>query len=550
MAKPCLRWINPYNRPEVHALHAEQTFIGRGTDADIVLNLTHVSRKHAKVVRSDQGYWLVDLRSSHGTYVNGEKIERQLLRDGDRVRLGEEKMELVFRSDHSDSAAAEETWTGSEVERSLESLASIFPSRAGISELEKISCLLDFHYFWEKSFSAERTFQHILKSALEISGAERGFVLVKRAEGFHYEVGLDRQGAILWQNEFRTSQSVVQKVAQTGKAVFMTEGIEGEFAQKESIVAMKLRAVACLPLVAILSHSDTPELVGILYLDSTRKMHSLSGLDERILSKLAEEAGNVIEKLEMIKGFEERRKFEQELAMAEETQRNLLPRALPELENFQIYPYNQPTRYVGGDFYDFIQLPAAGELAGVLADVSGKGISAALLSSLLQGALNMEFRFTPQPEVVLNRVNRFLCEKTQPGRFATVFLFVLNTRGEGKYISAGHNPAFLYRAQTGEIEELASGGLILGAFDFATYQPSPFQLRLGDVLVVYSDGLTEAQNPEGELFGEDRLLELIRREAPQGSKLLERKCLDAIHDFTRGHSQTDDITFLLVEKYR
>ncbi|MCH7978009.1 MAG: PP2C family protein-serine/threonine phosphatase [Acidobacteria bacterium] len=312
---------------------------------------------------------------------------------------------------------------------------------------------------------------------------------------------------------------------------------------------MNLTAFACLPLEAISARSDTPEVLGILYLDSTKKMHSLSGLDQKILNKLAEEAGNVFEKLEMIKSVEERKKMEQELALAEETQKSLLPQSLPEFPNFGIDAYSKPTRYVGGDFYDFLPLDSK-KLLGILADVSGKGISAALLGSLLQGALEVEFRSATKPEEALNRVNKFLCEKTQPDRFVTLFLFVLNSQGKGQFISAGHNPAYLFRAATGKVEELTSDGFILGAFAFASYSSRPFQLRKGDVLLIYSDGLTDAQNHEEEVFGEERLLEIIQREAPAGGQVLKKKLLEALAYFTHGMPQTDDITFLLIEKQR
>ncbi|MCH8269548.1 MAG: PP2C family protein-serine/threonine phosphatase, partial [Acidobacteria bacterium] len=231
------------------------------------------------------------------------------------------------------------------------------------------------------------------------------------------------------------------------------------------------------------------------------------------------------------------------------TQKSLLPQSLPEFPNFGIDAYSKPTRYVGGDFYDFLPLDSK-KLLGILADVSGKGISAALLGSLLQGALEVEFRSATKPEEALNRVNKFLCEKTQPDRFVTLFLFVLNSQGKGQFISAGHNPAYLFRAATGKVEELTSDGFILGAFAFASYSSRPFQLRKGDVLLIYSDGLTDAQNHEEEVFGEERLLEIIQREAPAGGQVLKKKLLEALAYFTHGMPQTDDITFLLIEKQR
>jgi serine phosphatase RsbU (regulator of sigma subunit) len=248
-----------------------------------------------------------------------------------------------------------------------------------------------------------------------------------------------------------------------------------------------------------------------------------------------------------LKTLEERKKSEQELCLAQQTQESLLPRSLPKFENFHIHAFNTPTRYVGGDFYDFLQL-SSGEWVGVLADVSGKGMSAALLSSMVLGALSMEFHSGTQPPEVLNRVNRLLCEKSLAYQFVTLFLFVLSPNGSGQFISAGHNPAYLFRLTTGKIEQFVSDHFVLGMFDCASYQSRTLHLCKGDILVVYSDGLTDAQNQLGEMFGEERLLKLIQEEAPSGSHALEQMLLKDIEEFTHGMPQTDDITFVVVEK--
>jgi serine phosphatase RsbU (regulator of sigma subunit) len=250
-----------------------------------------------------------------------------------------------------------------------------------------------------------------------------------------------------------------------------------------------------------------------------------------------------------LKTLEERKKSEQELALAQETQESLLPRCLPQFENFRIHAFNNPTRYVGGYFYDFLQL-SSGQWMGVLADVSGKGMPAALLSSMVLGALNMEFRSGTQPPEVLNRINRLLCEKSLPFQFVTLFLFLLSPDGIGEFVSAGHNPAYLFRSATGKIEELAPDAGVLGLFDSVSFESRAFHLDQGDILVVYSDGLTDAETPHGEMFGEKRLLEIIRRECPSGSDAVEQSFLKAIQDFTEGMPQTDDITFVVVEKCR
>ena len=273
-------------------------------------------------------------------------------------------------------------------------------------------------------------------------------------------------------------------------------------------------------------------------------------LETKNYSKALEETVRELEasrEVIRLKTLEERKKSEQELALAQETQESLLPRCLPRFEDFHIHAFNQPTRYVGGDFYDFMQL-SSGEWVGVLADVSGKGMPAALLSSMVLGALSLEFRSGTQPPEVLNHVNQLLCEKSLPFQFVTLFLFLLNPNGIGQFISAGHSPAYLFRSATGEIEQLVSDAYVLGMFDFACYESRSFHLHKGDILVVYSDGLTDAQNHEEEMFGEERLLRIIQQEAPSGSHALEQMFLKAIGEFTHGMPQTDDITFVVVEK--
>jgi serine phosphatase RsbU (regulator of sigma subunit) len=280
------------------------------------------------------------------------------------------------------------------------------------------------------------------------------------------------------------------------------------------------------------------------------RVHNI--LEVRLLHLGLEETVRELERSREVirlKTLAERERSEQELALAEETQKSLLPCCVPQFENYRLRAYNAPTRYVGGDFYDFLQLNS-GDWMGVLADVSGKGMSAALLSSMVLGALSMEFHSGTEPQEVLARVNRLLCEKSLPGQFVTLFLFLQNRQGTGQFISAGHNPTYLFRAATGKIQKLFSDAFFLGMFEEATYESRPFHLGPGDILVVISDGVTDAQNPEQEMFGEQRLLQVIRHEAPSGSQAIEKQLLKAIEAFTQGTEQNDDITFVMVEKYQ
>lgn len=548
MPKPYLKALNDSLQEEKFSVIDDEVLIGRLSESQIVLTNPYVSRRHAKLVRTKEGYKLVDMNSTHGTYVNGKRIEEVELKNGDRIHLGRDQVEFIYFSDEEEKTHFSKTLSSSEMDKSVMHLTSVIPMpTSAASDLEKISHLLDFQVNWEKSFSPDGTFQQIVDSALKLSGAERGYILLKEGEDFKYVVGMNANGQLLSQDEFQRSRSVIHQAATEGEPVLMTENIDQEFANQQSILALDLMAIACMPLKWISSESDELEVRGILYLDSKKTMHALSGLDQKILNKLANEAAGVFEKLELIAAFEERKAIEKELGLAYETQQALLPSKLPEIRGVELTAFSRPTHHVGGDFYDFF-IRDESNFSGVLADVSGKGISAALLSSLVLGALEMESRSAAPLNEIVNQINLYLCEKSQSNRFVTLFLFRLGLDGRGEYISAGHNPAYLYRSATGEIEELHSKDMVLGAFSFAHYQTVPMEMNPGDLLVLYSDGITEAENPRDEMFGEERLVKLIGEHASSGCHALEELILQSIEQFTEGMPQTDDMTCMLLQK--
>jgi phosphoserine phosphatase RsbU/P len=231
LSSPRLEWTETPGQPRTVSLAAERILIGRSTAADIVVNHRLASRQHAQVSREGEEWVLVDLQSTHGTFVNGDRVECRTLRNRDIICLGREGMEVVFLDSGPDETpnATSGLLESAAIDDSVRKLASLIPENSDAhSELEKISYLLDFHYSFGKAFSPERTFHHILKSALQISGAERGFVMRKEKDGFSYALGLDSADKTLREADFRTSHSVVEQVARTGKPVFMTQGIQGE----------------------------------------------------------------------------------------------------------------------------------------------------------------------------------------------------------------------------------------------------------------------------------------------------------------------------------
>jgi phosphoserine phosphatase RsbU/P len=193
MSKPQLYWLGPDGQENSFPLVAPEILIGRKSDADVVLNNQHVSRHHAKLVKTADGYALQDLGSTHGTFVNESRVENKALKHGDKISLGKDRIDLhYFTSESKPGKPVPKTDTTQIFERSLMDLGVVLPS--GSSDLEKISCILDFQYQWEQMFTPETAFQKILESALKISGAERGFVLVREGNKYGYASGMDGQG--------------------------------------------------------------------------------------------------------------------------------------------------------------------------------------------------------------------------------------------------------------------------------------------------------------------------------------------------------------------
>jgi phosphoserine phosphatase RsbU/P len=541
MNAPRLKWKSPDGKSQEYLVAGPEVIIGRGGGTDLSLPSLHVSRRHARLSAVAGAYEIEDLDSRFGTFLNGERITRSSLRHGDRIVFGKGD-EFIFYVDSAEPR--QDLDTTKIVQRSLTDLGKVLPS--GASDLEKMLCVLNLQNEWNQVFTPENALHQILESALRISGAERAFIMTQKVGDFGYAAGMDGNNRRLSESQFRASQSVVRDVVAKRHAVFMVEGIQEEFASQKSIVGMNLRAMACLPLLGIRKDGDSAEILGILYLDSTKAMHSLSGLDERILNKLAVEAGNVLERVEMMKSIEQRKTLERDLALAEDTQRSLLPREIPKLEHLKLSAFCRPTRYVGGDFYDFQVMPS-GDLLFVIADVSGKGVAASVLSSMILGCLQLRLQDGDRPASALNRLNKFLCSKSS-GKFATMFLCSIGPDGQGQYISAGHNPAYLYRAADGTIDELPSTSLILGAFEFAEFDALPIEMRPGDLLLAYSDGLTEAESVHEEMFGEERVKEILKREASAGTARLQDALISSIAEFTRGHDQSDDITLVIAER--
>jgi sigma-B regulation protein RsbU (phosphoserine phosphatase) len=317
-------------------------------------------------------------------------------------------------------------------------------------------------------------------------------------------------------------------------------------------VIQGLRAVVAIPLFtrpqSASGSSLLPspsELLGLLYLDS-RRPAAFSNLDRQILDALGAEAASILDNARLLERERDRQRLEQELEIGRQIQQALLPHGLKDFPHLAIASTHYPCHAVGGDYFDVFPLTDE-RTAFLIADVAGKGLGAALLTTMLQGALS-GMTLGVEPVKVLNHVNRFLCSHAGLGRYATIFFGILDRDGALEYISAGHPSPLVVRS--GRVSQLYSeGSFPVGIIDTAEFTSERVQLEPGDTLVLFTDGVTEAEGPAGEFFEDDRLCAVVTRHAEDSVDGLHEGILSALREFTRGAAQSDDITLLTV-RYR
>jgi sigma-B regulation protein RsbU (phosphoserine phosphatase) len=316
-------------------------------------------------------------------------------------------------------------------------------------------------------------------------------------------------------------------------------------------VALGIRNVLCTPLsvVRYFERSDASadqRPIGVLYLDSREKGHLLSEHSRSALETVATEAASAIESARLYREAAEKGRLDHELRLAAEIQRALLPVADQSGQHFDVAAASIPCRSIGGDFYDYFDLPDSC-FGFAVGDVAGKGPPAALLTALIQGVFSAQVATAASPAQLMSSVNASLIRRSIQNRFATIVYGALAPDGRLVYSNAGHNPPVLLRKN--RVERLEIGGLILGLFPQAAYDEETLQLEPGDTLVIFSDGVTEAMNAASEEFGEARLLECLREHHDREPAELLRQILLAVRQFAASAVQNDDVTALVL-KYR
>ena len=525
--------------------------IGRGAETGNHLQLSdrRISRNCAAIVIEANRFYVEDRGQRRGLFVNGEKVDSRELQDGDSITFGlDDSYEVIFRSGKSsDEDSLPHLLTR------MEHITSSEPTGGGLVKLKR---LLEATSLLHSQLPLDVVLGHMLDHAVSVTDADRGLLLEADAMGALKVKLARRSGGLRLPPESLTPSQTAIQLAMKQQSPVITEDLaqaDVDLQAAQSIVAQRLRAVVVIPLFGM-TRANTQEsmvnikrgdFLGILYLDS-RRPAAFSKLDRQILDALAADAASILDNARLVERERERQRMEQEINIARDIQQALLPRDFREYQHLAVTGFNLPCLSVGGDYFDVFPL-SDGRTAFLIADVSGKGLGAALLTTMLQGALSA-MTLGSDPARVFNHVNRFLCAHSEIGRYATMFFGILDQEGHLEFINAGHPSPILIRRGVAE-EAFTEGSYPVGLVPEAEYTSVCLKLEPGDTLVLFSDGVTEAADPDEQMFGTARLKELLTGQPECPLEQIQKCVLEAVENFARGAHQADDLTLLIV-RYR
>jgi sigma-B regulation protein RsbU (phosphoserine phosphatase) len=543
--------LNPSGQRTRVVLDTLPFILGRHADNNLVLRDNRVSRTHSRIFAENGNYVIEDLSSRHGTWVNGVQTGRHVLRNSDRIDFGvRESYQITFTLDPG------------EIHRILDQFSTTSRTGAeGANHLGKLRSLMEVARALQNSLSTQEVLTAVVDAALSVTGCERGFLMLRKETAskdgdLEVAVARDKEGRQLPAEDLRVPTSVIQRALHSRRDLlsmtfdpFAEQGVRPEM----SVAELELRSVVCLPLVQIRSGSseDTrmstaaEATVGLLYMDSRANAADLSAGNRELLQTLAIEASTILENARLMEQERTKTRIENELQVARDIQQGLLPAAMPLEGWFRAAGSSQPSTQVGGDYFDVKQI-TPGLWAAVVADVSGKGVSSALLAGLLQGVFLMASLRPHDLEGMLALLNAFLLDRTRGEKYATVFYCTLDSAGLLRYANAGHCAPFLVGAD-GRLRKLHTSGMPVGMIEDATVEVVELQLVPGDKVVIYSDGLTETENGEGEFFGTEGLRTCAREHFRNSAAGLHSALLAALERFSDGGVMRDDVTILVLE---
>jgi sigma-B regulation protein RsbU (phosphoserine phosphatase) len=524
-------------------------YIGRGEAGNhIPMHDRRISRRCAAVVQEGSTHYLEDRGHHLGVFVNGKKISKKPLEDGDVVTFGlEDSYKIVYRFYQPDASS---------IQNLLTRMASVEDTADVSGGLAKLNLLLEATRLLHSQLPLDAVLEAMIDRAISITNADRGLLLEADASGALRQRLARRSGAASFPTEsFSPSQTAI------GMALKQQSGvITGDLHQSagmlqgaQSVIAQRLRTVVAIPLYAMprantnesMIRMQRGQFLGVMYLDSTRPA-AFSKLDRQILDAIAIESASILDNARLVEHERARQRIERELGIARDIQQALLPRGFRNFPYLDISAMNKPCLEVGGDYFDVFPIDDK-RTAFLIADVSGKGLGAALLTTMLQGALS-GMTIGVEPTRVFQHINHFLCEHSEVGRYATLFFGILDRDGNLEYINAGHPSPSLLRS-SGVSELFTDGSFPVGLIPEANHSSMRVKLEPGDTLVLFSDGVTEAADLDQQLFGDSRLRSVLdgQHDAPLDD--LRQKIVAAVEQFSGAASQADDITLLLV-RYR
>jgi sigma-B regulation protein RsbU (phosphoserine phosphatase) len=506
--------------------------IGRRSETDLRLAGGDISRVHAEILVEDGARVLVDRQSRFGTFVNDERIDRHRLLHGDRIRFGNSKdVEIVYAAG-ADAPSAEKS------------------AASAATELRQMAALLEGLRALGSGRVLDEVLALVLDSAIEVTGAERGFIMLATRDGeLEFTIARARGKVTLSGRTFATSRKIPEQVFATGELLVVEDLLDDQLAPLHTgTVALGIRHVLCTPLrlVRYVERADekpADQTIGVLYLDSRERASLRSAASRSALETLSAEAALAIENARLYRQALDKAKFEQDLKVAAAIQRALLPQARFDGRFCTALGSSSPCLAVGGDFFDYVDLPT-GQFGFIVGDVAGKGSPAALLAAAVLGMFSAESTYQVSPASVVARLNRGLFRRAIENKFLTAFYGILAPDGALTFSNAGHNAPVLVSASG--LRRLETGGLVLGLFEHAAFEEETVVLQPGDFVVAFSDGVTEAFDAAGEEYTDDRLLASIERHRNDAPQALLDGLLADVKAFAGDATQNDDLTLVMV----
>ena len=507
--------------------------VGRKVDKDLVIPDPRVSRDHALIVAENGDFFVVDQGSKHGTYVNGERVQRQKLQRNDRVEFGVRDVAyVIFSPQHATSNTAREF---------LSQISGIQISTE-TTDLEKLTLFLEAARKLNTIGVLDEILVTLVDTTLKLIRAERGYVFLKDEEGnLRLAAGRNSKGEALLDDK-TISHSILDEALKSNSEFLFTDTSQSlDLAVRQSIVAYDLRTVICMPLrkpqvqttrEAPAVSANTQEVTGALYLDSRFASRDISSVSHDILRVIATEAASLIENARLVQAEEASRRYQQELAIAASIQQRLMAVTIPEVPYAKMRGRNLSCKEIGGDFFDVVNTDDG--LAVVLADVSGKGVSAAVLASTLQGMVYAHLNARMPLTDIMTSVNRFFTQKHLGEKYATVIITKVRRDGELEYVNCGHVPPLLVSGD--QVMRPQHGNLPVGLLADAQYESDRVHLKPGDRFILVTDGVTEAENAHGEFYDNERL-EAVAAKTPTLEDIFA-----SVAAFCEGNPLGDDCT--------